>query len=320
MATELCIAICTKNRADPVRVAVASALANTDAQVILVDQNPDDRVVEALAGLSNLQRLLHLRTATVGAGKARNLAIASTDAEIICFTDDDCELTPDWAQRLTEEMQADATLGLAFCAVNEAPSPDSVGYAPMHEISRKAVITGISSTLRPEMLGIGAGMAVRREAVIAVGGFDPEMGPGSLFPSADDREVALRLLMNGWAIADLPGLDVVHHGHRAAGPDLRALTKRDFIALGAMMAKVARSDTPGRLPHIAQFMRRMVADAIKDSRKERRLSGFGKPLWATVGFLRGLRHPIDPERLIYTTDVDDGDLSPVVATTPETPS
>lgn len=301
MTTDVCIAICTKNRAESVRVAVESALANSGAQVILVDQNSDDRVVEALSGLGDRDRLLHLRATSVGAGKARNLAIASTDAEIICFTDDDCELTSDWAQRLTDEMKADQTLGLAFCAVNEAPSPNSVGYAPMHKIPRRAILTGISSTLEPEMLGIGAGMAIRREAVVAIGGFDPEMGPGSLFPSADDREVALRLLMNGWAIADLPGLDVVHHGHRAAGPELRALTKRDFIALGAMMAKVARSETPGRLPHTVRFMRRMVADAVKDSRKERRLSGFGKPLWAAVGLARGLRHPIDPERLIYTS-------------------
>jgi glycosyltransferase involved in cell wall biosynthesis len=301
VTTDVCIAICTRNRAGSVRVAVESALANIDAEVILVDQNPDERVVEALSGLLHRDRLRHLRTTTVGAGKARNLAVASTDAEIICFTDDDCELTSDWARRLTDEMAADQTLGLAFCAVNEAPSRGSVGYAPMHEIPRKAVFTEISPTLKPEKLGIGAGMAIRREAVVAIGGFDPEMGPGSRFPSADDREVALRLLMNGWSVADLPGLDVVHHGHRAAGRELRALTKRDFIALGAMMAKVARSDTPGRLPHIVRFMRRVVADAIKDSRKERRLSGFGKPLWAAVGLARGLRPPIDHERLISTS-------------------
>lgn len=294
-----CIAICTKNRSETLLTAVSSALANDDATVVLVDQNPDGRVVDALAGLTDRRHLHHVRTNTVGAGQARNVALANTDADIVCFTDDDCELSPDWATRLTAQMEADPTLGLAFCPVSEAPSPQGAGYAPMHEVPQKAVFTSFSAGIRPEMLGIGAGMAVRREAIIAIGGFDPAMGPGSIFPSADDREVAIRLLMNGWKVADLPDLEVIHHGHRPQGPALRALTKRDFIALGAMMAKIARSKVSGRIGHTLRFLRRMIAEVVHDSIRERRPTGFGKPLWATVGFVRGLRHPLDRAQLTY---------------------
>ncbi|MEO0495212.1 MAG: glycosyltransferase [Actinomycetota bacterium] len=295
------IAICTKNRVDGVRDAVESALMNPDTDVIIVDQNDDDRLVEAFAGLEG-PHLRHLRTDIAGAGRARNIALRAATTTYVCFTDDDCTVDHDYAKRFEAVLDTDDRRAVAFCRVDQGGDLGKAGYAPLHEIDEIATTTDWDRHLRPEDLGIGAGMIVRREAALDVGGFDPFMGPGGVFASADDRELALRLLLAGHVIADTPTPVVMHYGHRAAGREARALTSRDFIAMGAMMAKFAKVGTPHARPASVTFVGRLVGQAIVESVRRRRPTAFGKPLWAVVGLWRGLRSPVDPSTIVYRLD------------------
>ena len=61
---------------------------------------------------------------------------------------------------------------------------------------------------------MGAGMAVRREVLLEVGGFDELFGPGARFMSADDVDVAVRVLLRGWHVYTTGDRRVVHHGFR----------------------------------------------------------------------------------------------------------
>src|SRR5438445_6681082 len=100
----------TRNRPEQLTIAVKSILANTFAEfeVIVVDQSSDDltaaRVQRLMADHAPVQLV---RDHGAGSSRARNIGIAASKGEILAFTDDDCEATPDWLAELAAEFQRD---------------------------------------------------------------------------------------------------------------------------------------------------------------------------------------------------------------------
>lgn len=65
-----------------------------DYEVIVVDQNDDERVAEVFEEFPTLAGWKHIRCSP-GLSKSRNLGISWATGEIIAFPDDDCWYTPD---------------------------------------------------------------------------------------------------------------------------------------------------------------------------------------------------------------------------------
>src|SRR5260370_6876575 len=83
--------LATKNRADEVSRFVQS-LGNQGKiliELIVVDQNTDDRLEPVVAEAKRLFPTIHLR-AKSGLSHARNVGLASATGDIISFPDDDC--------------------------------------------------------------------------------------------------------------------------------------------------------------------------------------------------------------------------------------
>ncbi|NNE12090.1 MAG: glycosyltransferase family 2 protein [Ilumatobacter sp.] len=298
--------MCTRNRDDVVAKAVGAALRGHDERLrlIVIDQNDDDRVVEALRPFADDQRLRHVRLDRPGAGRARNVALSQTDAEVVCFTDDDCLVPESWATTMTGLVRSDPTVAMVFCDVIATADDDAAdGYTPMHLTRHHGPIRSWDHHARADLLGIGAGMAIRRQAILDLGGFDPVMGPGATFPSADDREMAIRALLGGHAVVNTAETAVIHLGFRAAGSDARAHSKRDHVAVGAMFAKFWRLRPARTTAHVAAFLLASGAHVLADSWRSRRPSGVGKLWWTVVGLWRGARHP---KRVDPTVYVDNG--------------
>lgn len=57
-------------------------------------------------------------------------------------------------------------------------------------------------------------MAVRRSTLLALGGFDARLGPGSPWPAAEDNDLGFRMLAAGQVIAYLPEAVVIHRAWR----------------------------------------------------------------------------------------------------------
>ena len=72
----LSVAICTRIRADKLKRAVDSVLANSfaDFELIVVDQSTDGKTAAALAMTVDDSRLRYIPTNTVGVAKSRNIA------------------------------------------------------------------------------------------------------------------------------------------------------------------------------------------------------------------------------------------------------
>lgn len=61
-----------------------------DVEVILVDQNADDRLLGTIAAVQEDLTIRHFRTAVRNVSAARNLGLDAAQGEIVAFPDDDC--------------------------------------------------------------------------------------------------------------------------------------------------------------------------------------------------------------------------------------
>ncbi len=134
-APELVSAIvCTRNRGDSIVRTIESILANTYPRFepIVVDQSTDDRTAAAAAPFLADARLRYIRSDTRGVSTARNIGLAEARAEVVLFTDDDCEVPPDWVEQMARIFRQHARVAVAFCSVEAVGHDTSKGFIPAY--------------------------------------------------------------------------------------------------------------------------------------------------------------------------------------------
>ncbi len=84
--------VATLGRSTEISALLESLLAQgrDDFEVIIVDQNADDRVAPVLAPYAPRLPIAHLRSAIRNANHARNLGLRAARGKIVTFPDDDC--------------------------------------------------------------------------------------------------------------------------------------------------------------------------------------------------------------------------------------
>jgi glycosyltransferase involved in cell wall biosynthesis len=289
--------VCTRNRPDSVIRTVLSFL-KTDSpafELIVVDQS--DEQSRPLLGAIADPRLRYQRSKARGKGAALNEGLRLARGRIVACTDDDCEATPEWPAQMARVMDANPQAAIVFCNVIAPPHDPAAGYVPAYERTTDRVLRSIGDARGA--IGLGAGMALRREAVLAFGGFDETFGPGARFSSGDDWDIAVRALLHGWHVYETSNVSVVHHGFRShAEGKTHAL--RDWIAIGAISAKTLRAGHFSTLPFSLSLL---VGEALWPPMRSiltlRRPRGMSRLVGFTRGFTRGLRTPVDPQTLVF---------------------
>jgi glycosyltransferase involved in cell wall biosynthesis len=96
--------MCTLGRRDELAAFFESLLRQnrTDFEIIVVDQNDDDRLVDLLARYTARFPLKHIRMNARGASRARNCGIGHVSGELLAFPDDDCEYLDGYLDRLDD--------------------------------------------------------------------------------------------------------------------------------------------------------------------------------------------------------------------------
>jgi len=196
--------VATYGRAEVLARLVASLGEQTcrSFEVIVADQNPDDRVVPLLAPLRAEGRLgAHLRLAEPNLSAARNAGIAAASGEFIAFPDDDCWYDPDTLSRALARLSAQDLDGLAARWAQAPPeSGDSVAGAISPAAIRRFRGGNVASIT----------LFLQRDAVLAVGGFDERIGVGRWYGSGEETDLVLALIARGYRIAHTPDV-IVHH-------------------------------------------------------------------------------------------------------------
>lgn len=290
--------ICTRNRGSNLTATVASVLANAypNFEVVVIDQSTSDDTARAIAPFLTDPRLRYRRTDTVGVSRARNLGLTETQAALVAITDDDCEVPPDWLAVMAAAF-SDPRVVLAFCTVDAAPHDAAAGFIPGYERTGTALITGPLGKCKAR--GIGAGMAVRREAILALGGFDEMLGPGATFPACEEGDLAVRVLLRGHAVYETDAVAVCHAGFRTWAEG-RELSVRDWAGIGAAYSK------PLKCGHwrfavvpLYEFVRYALWPPLADLLRGRTPRGAGRILAFGQGFRRGLQTPVNCQTLLF---------------------
>lgn len=299
MTPPITAVVATRDRGARPVATIESLLASRypDVTVHVLDQSADERTAEALRPLGSDPRLRYERSSAVGLARAHNQALAAAETELVAITDDDCEVAPDWLERIAETFAIDDRIGIVFGNVRAARHDDGAGFIPAYGRGRLLVAREPRDKLRVE--GLGASMAVRRSVWEAVGGFDEMLGAGAPYRAGNEGDLAMRALRAGHWICENPAIVVVHHGFRD-WREGRSLLAGYAYGTGAMLAKHWKSGTPGASGLLARLawrwaFRRPPSALELGHRRHRavRLGAF------VGGFARGVLSPVDRETLRF---------------------
>lgn len=291
--------VCTRNRAEPLARAVASLLAGTTEplELLVIDQSDGSETESALASFRADTRLRYHRSSQRGKGKALNEAIRLARGSIVVSTDDDCAAPPGWIHDMARALTARPEAVIAFCQVLPVPHDASAGYVPAYHLSRSRTLRSISAICGG--LGIGAGIAFRREFVLEIGGFDEAFGPGGRFPSADEWDIAMRALLSGRHVFETADLSIVHDGFRTF-EEGRVHARRDWLALGAVCAKPLRAGHwRAAVVPVWLLSTKALWPPLADALTLRKPRGIGRITAFVRGFQQGLATPVEPKTLRF---------------------
>ncbi|RRA47247.1 glycosyltransferase family 2 protein [Acidipila sp. EB88] len=161
-----------------------------DFEVVIVDQNDDDRLVPIVAEFSRSFPVIHLRTNVRNCSNARNLGLFAATGEVVGFPDDDCLYKPDTMSKVAAHFSGDPTLTLLAgnCVSETGELINGRWTTASCEINDKTVWTTV----------IGFAIWMRTAPAREINGFDPAIGPGTPWGSSEEPDLALRLLRRNY--------------------------------------------------------------------------------------------------------------------------
>jgi GT2 family glycosyltransferase len=182
--------------------AVESVLAQTyrDFEIVVVDDGSTDAVTRALFEDYRRPRTRVIRSAHGGVSAARNLAIANTTGRYLCALDADDRLEPTYFEKAVPVLDADASIAFVSCWLRTFGDEEWEWKPERCDLP----------TLLWEDTVLTASL-VRREAVVAVGGYDTKMPIQGL----EDWDLWLTLAERGRHGVILP--EVLFNYRRRAG-------------------------------------------------------------------------------------------------------
>lgn len=233
------VCIGTRNRERMCVAAVQSVMRSDyeDFDVLVIDQGDDSTLGERLTEQFGPDaRIRHVSSSRAGASAARNSGAALARGPIVAFTDDDCEVAPEWLTAIVRAFEQEPRVAVVFGTVRSGVEREG-GFVPDYPILRPRLLTRPVEMWRSH--GISANMAFRIERLRDVGGFDEVLGHGAPLPSCEDWDVAYRVLKSGGWVLELPDAVVVHYGFRT-WDQARSLMRTTGFAAGATWMKHLR--------------------------------------------------------------------------------
>jgi glycosyltransferase involved in cell wall biosynthesis len=193
--------------------------------VIVVDQNNDDRLVTVLEGYAEALRLRHVRSNTSGKAAANNVGLRICEGDVIGFPDDDCWYAPDLLRRIVDGFDTHPEWdGMTGC---EAPSEDFVRNDRFDHVSGQVVEGNIMRR------HISFAAFFRKKALAGLL-YDERLGIGAntICGSGEETDFILRFLKRWCWVQYEPSL-VVYHPDWGKGPyTMAAIAKARRYGMG----------------------------------------------------------------------------------------
>lgn len=223
--------VATVNRTTELDHLFASFAAQTfqDFEIIVVDQNIDDRLQPCLERARNLDlQIKHIRHRPANLSSARNVGIGAAEGEWVGFPDDDCW----YDERLLEKLKPRFACKhpLSGAAVQWAEEGLPAEPAPN--------LTWERSRLFRDIPVASFQLFFHRGLFSRIGDFDCRFGVGLFFGAGEETDLILRALRAGALLTYEPEA-IVHHPIKipAPTPDARLAMLARQRGAGALWAK-----------------------------------------------------------------------------------
>lgn len=238
-------------------------------RVVVCDQSaaPDTRsLVAAMAGGGAPIHYVHLPQPA--ASRARNAGLQIAETELVAFIDDDCVPDPGWLRALVQRFERDAeeapVVAVAGAVLPLVGSPGSVPVSSRTSMTPRRFVAAEGGLRRgtwgPWDVGTGANILAARSALLAVGGFDERLGPGTPARAAEDIDLLYRLARIGTLVYEPAA--VVRH---PAGTRRQRLRSRRTYGrgMGEMLARHLRAEARDAAPVASLYLRHQAAQAFR---------------------------------------------------------
>ena len=199
------VVVCAYNAADTLEDNLRSLeqLTYPDYEIILVNDGSRDRTSEIGHSFSKVRVV---DTPNAGLSAARNVGLAEATGEIVAYTDADTRVDRDWLTFLVQPFLTSDVVGSGGPNVvppDDPPIAQCIARAPggpTHVLLDDRIAEHVP----------GCNMAFRRDALLAIDGFNP-----IYLRAGDDVDVCWRLQARGWKIGFASSALVWHH-HRSS--------------------------------------------------------------------------------------------------------
>jgi GT2 family glycosyltransferase/DNA-binding beta-propeller fold protein YncE len=199
------VVVCAYNAADTLEDCLTSLeqLTYPDVELILVNDGSKDRTGEIG---HHHPRVRVIDIPNGGLSAARNVGLAEATGEIVAYTDADVRVDRDWLTYLVQPLLTSDVVGSGGPNVvppDDPPMAQSIARAPggpTHVLLDDRIAEHVP----------GCNMAFRREALLAIGGFN-----AVYLRAGDDVDVCWRLQAQGGKIGFASSALVWHH-HRSS--------------------------------------------------------------------------------------------------------
>lgn len=238
---DISVVICSHNGARVLPTVLASlgrqSLADDRFEVVVVDDGSDDATARIAKEWG--ARVISL-SPNRGLAAARNAGVTASAAEIVAFTDDDCDVDPGWLATLVQSFTDPAVSGVSGRVVPVGREGFVLRYlrwrnplAPLGEellassgLVRRLgfYLSGLVHGERPLSAGdrlfsvVGANMAFRRDLIYELGGFDEAFRFGG---EEEDLCRRAHTLAGGACLVYQPSATVMHQFEPGLGDTLR---------------------------------------------------------------------------------------------------
>ena len=218
------VVVCTHNGSRTIRQC-CQGLRKLDYprfEVMVVDDGSTDRT----ASIVQESGFRLIRTANHGLSHARNVGLEAATGEIVAYLDDDAYPDPHWLTHLASTFLRTPHVGVGGPNI---PPGDDGWIAECVANSPGGPVHVLLSDCEAEHIP-GCNMAFRKNALRAIGGFDPQFRV-----AGDDVDVCWRLQHQGWTLGVNPAALVLHHRRNS----VRAYWKQQ-VGYGKAEALLAR--------------------------------------------------------------------------------
>jgi glycosyltransferase involved in cell wall biosynthesis len=267
------VAICTKDRPNDLAILLkslqtsipAAARRNVAMEIMVVDNAPsDDRTRQTVLSFRGTRYALEPKT---GLNFARNRAVLEACGDWVAFMGDDVSADAGWLDGFLDAAIAYADAGCITGLVlpleleTDAQILFEKGGGFRKGFQRVVYRPFLEGKpfypCFPALFGTGANMAVRRDIVRELGGFDDALDTGASLPGGGDLDMFYRIIRNGHALVYEPSA-LVFRLHRRKMKELRLQYWSWGLAFMSFAAKSYRTDPPAR-----RHFRRVVKGEFK---------------------------------------------------------